>query len=82
MNEKIIFLLRSVAECLEICVADELEEEKTKKYLNKKTTNRYDTYASLVIQCTCHIHFFAVVLPHEYIEKLPKTPSYMFYGFV
>ena len=54
MKEKIIFLLRSVAECLEICVADELEEEKTKKYLNKKTTNRYDTYASLVIQCTCH----------------------------
>lgn len=48
MNEKIIFLLRSVAECLEICVADELEEEKTKKYLNKKTTNRYATYASLV----------------------------------
>ena len=31
MNKKIIFLLRPVAECLELCVADELEEEKTKK---------------------------------------------------
>ena len=41
---------------------------------NKQTT--------LHVQRTFLVHFFAVVLPHEYIEKLPKTPSYMFYGLL